>query len=81
MGGRSYNGICRGGVCVSDLWRRSYTAFAKEVFVSVLRIGVSCQSVLQKCQARVSSQSALQKCQVRGVLQKCQVRVFYKSVK
>ena len=32
---RSYFGVCsRGGVCVTDLWRRSYIlAFAEEVSV------------------------------------------------
>ena len=30
---RSYIGVCRGGVCVSDLRRRSFVVFAEAVFV------------------------------------------------
>ena len=43
---RSYIGVCRGGVCVRDLWRRRY--------IGVCRGGVS-ESDL--CQVRVSYKS------------------------
>ena len=47
---RSYIGVCRGGVCESDLYRLTRA---------------SSKSVLQECQVRVSSKNVLQECQVR----------------
>ena len=63
---RSYFGVCRGSVTVSDLW---------------CRMSVSHRSALQECQECVSSQSVLEECQVRVSQKKCEARVSYKSAK
>ena len=44
---RSYIGVCRGGVCESDLYRLTRA---------------SSKSVLQECQVRESSKNVLQEC-------------------
>ena len=46
---RSYFGVCRGGVCGSDL----------------CQVRVSYKGVKQECLPRVSSKSVFQECQVR----------------
>ena len=74
-----YFGVCRGGVCVSDLWHCNY--------ISVRR-GRVCVNDL--CPRRGSSKSVVQECHVRSVKYECvtrvsskkwQARVSYKSVK
>ena len=60
---RSYIGVGRGGVCVSDLWRRSGVKQECQVRVSQM-----------KCQARVSYKSVAEEVSSKSVLQECQVR-------
>ena len=52
-GAAFYIGVCRGGVCESDLWRRSY--------IGVCRGGV-CESDLWR-PTKVSSKDVFQNCQ------------------
>ena len=79
---KKYIGVCRGGVCVSDLCRRSYFGFCRggvsvidlcrRSYIGVCR-GTVCVNDLNRC-------SYIGVCRGR-ILQECQVRESYKSVK